>query len=65
MHFSRDGVCEEQTMEMAEFFFSFQMGHVKVFAPFHLVCQTSSQYSCNSQYNCVSASLNACLPPEQ
>lgn len=47
------------------FFFSFQMEHVKVFAAFHLVCQTSSQYFCNSQYNCVSASLNACLPPEQ
>lgn len=52
-------------MEMALFGFSVQMGWVTVSAPFHLACQTSSQYYCNSQCNCVSAFSNACLPPEQ
>ena len=59
--------CKEQIteMEMALLGFSFQMGCVWASAPFYLAHQTSSQYYNNCQYNCVSASLNACLPPEQ
>lgn len=52
-------------METALLDFSVQTGRVRVSAPFHLACQTSGQYYCKSRYNCASASLNACLPPEQ